>query len=195
MYFGSCPTLPWGFHIPKLPLILDLALWALCSFKRNHQFCEQPCLHQRLNRLLQVFKCQDASPTSELRLSPEIHLLSACPKGRHNVPRFRQKKRANRNRMLHHLLKTMLLNNWVVQNAMLWRDQHMKTSSEPQSQVSLAASGGSKGLLQDSWSSKKRLPICLLTKKIWGLLSRCSFQKKKKVNVSHLYSPQILEIW
>ena len=90
--------------------------------------------------------------------------------------------------MLHHLLKTMLLNNWVVQNAMLWRDQHMKTSSEPQSQVSLAASGGSKGLLQDSWSSKKRLPICLLTKKIWGLLSRCSFQKKKSKCVSPILS-------
>lgn len=65
---------------------------------------------------------------------------------------------------------------------MLWRDQHMKTSSEPQSQVSLAASGGSKGLLQDSWSSKKRLPICLLTKKSEAdkLISRVPPFKKKQ---------------
>lgn len=85
----------------------------------------------------------------------------------------------------------MLLNNWVVQTPMLWRDQQYENIIWTPSQVSLAASGGSKGRLQDSWSSKKRLPICFLTKKSEAIRFCAHFWKKNKW-MCLTYTEQIL---
>lgn len=70
-------------------------------------------------------------------------------------------KRANRNRML---LPCFSTTGWYKRHVV--EGPAYENIIWTQSQVSLAASGGSKGRCEDSWSSKKRLPICLLTKNL-----------------------------
>ena len=171
MYFGSWPNSSMRISHPPHCHEYWILQYGHCAVSNEIiSFANNPACTKRLNRLLQVFKCQDASPTSELRLSPENpSAVCLSPKVDTMFPRFPlKKKRANRNRDATPSFKNHAsLQLGGAKTPCCGGDQHMKKHHlNPKARSLLQLLEARRVSCKIVGLQRRGYQICLLTKKI-----------------------------